>query len=309
MKQLQVPIDNEMNAILKLDPSFRFTFSNDDLSEYRKGFVNWHKQPTVEISVVREGAVDVYLLKQKKTVTAGNGFCILPGYLHSICPSAVDGTAKYYTMVFHPEILYGFHGSYFEKAYYRPFTDSAVPLFLFHNRDEWVKEILIKLEWIAGHCLERWDSDPPTPSSSEIRLKTQHYLQDIWVCFAKHLSLEEKTAALADTRKIYDLIAYLHEHYSEKFSLTALSESVFMSRNECCRYFKQVMHMTITEYLLEHRLSKAAELLKASGLSVTEIAEQTGFSDVSYFIKKFRQKTGMTPKFYTGKLCGNKPSE
>lgn len=74
MKQLQVPIDNEMNALERLDPSFRFTFSNDDLSEYHKGFVNWHKQTSVEISVVCEGAVDVYVLKQKKTVSAGGCF-------------------------------------------------------------------------------------------------------------------------------------------------------------------------------------------------------------------------------------------
>ena len=71
-----------------------------------------------------------------------------------------------------------------------------------------------------------------------------------------------------------------------------------MSRNECCRYFKQMMNMTITEYLLEYRLSKAAELLETSGLSITEIAEKTGFCDVSYFIKKFKEKTGITPSTY-----------
>lgn len=51
-----------------------------------------------------------------------------------------------------------------------------------------------------------------------------------------------------------------------------------MSRNECCWYFKQMMNMTITEYLLEYRLSKAAELLETSGLSISEIAWKTGFA-------------------------------
>lgn len=71
-----------------------------------------------------------------------------------------------------------------------------------------------------------------------------------------------------------------------------------MSRNECCRYFRHMMNMTITEYLLEYRLTKAAALLEVSDLSITEIAEQTGFCDVSYFIKMFRRKTGITPKAY-----------
>ena len=97
---------------------------------------------------------------------------------------------------------------------------------------------------------------------------------------------------------IKNSLAYIHEHYQEKFSLAALADHVSMSRNECCRYFKQMMNMTITEYLLEYRLSKAAALLETSGLSITEIAEQTGFCDVSYFIKMFRRKTGITPKAY-----------
>lgn len=308
MNQLQVPTDDEMNAIAVFDPAFRFTFSRDDLSEYHKGFVNWHKQPTIEISVVCEGAVDVYVLKQKKTVTAGDAFCIMPGCLHSICPVAGYETAKYFTLIFHPEILYGYHGSYFENAYYSPFADRGMQLFLFHVQDEWTKAIFSKLEWIADHCAERWDNIPPTASPPEIRLEIQHCLQDIWVQFAKHLLQEGTDTSFAHTRKIYNLIGYLHEHYAEKFSLTALAESVFMSRNECCRYFKQAMHMTITEYLLEYRLSKAAELLGTSGLSITEIAEQTGFCDVSYFIKMFRRKTGMTPKTYAGKVGRNNAS-
>lgn len=239
----------------------------DDLSEYHKGFVNWHKQKTVEISVVCEGAVDVYVPKQKKTVTAGDGFCVMPGCLHSICAAAGQETAKYYTLIFHPEILCGHHGSYFENAYYRPLADRGVPLFLLRAQDEWTKEVFSKLEWIAEHCVERWNVIPPIASPPEIRLEIQHCLQSVWARFADCLSREKTEISFTHTKKIYDLVGYLHAHYTEKFSLTALAESVFMSRNECCRYFKQTMHMTITEYLLEYRLSKAAELLETSGLS------------------------------------------
>lgn len=100
------------------------------------------------------------------------------------------------------------------------------------------------------------------------------------------------------------MVTWLHMHYQEKFSLTLLAQNMSMSRNECCRYFKHMMNMTITEYLLEYRLSKAAALLESSELSITEIAGQTGFCDVSYFIKMFRHKTGITPKAYTKKLKG-----
>ena len=94
MTNRQVPIDMEMNAIVQFDPSFRFILSRDDLSEYNKGFVNWHKQPTIEVSVVYDGAVNVYVLEQEQTVTTGNGFFILPGFLHSICPAPGYETAN-----------------------------------------------------------------------------------------------------------------------------------------------------------------------------------------------------------------------
>ena len=290
MEKRQVPIDQEMNALVAYDEAFRFILSRDDLSEYNKGFVNWHKQPTIEISVICEGAVNVYVLEYEQTVAAGDGFCIMPGFLHSIRPAPGYKTAKYFTLIFHPEILYGSHGSYYEEAYYRPIVDCNTPYFVFRGRDAWTKEIFPKLMWVGDHC-------PDT--SPAFRLKTQHILQDVWALFAANLLDQTKPSLAArDTRKILNLIAYLHEHYQEKFSLAALADHVSMSRNECCRYFKQMMNMTITEYLLEYRLSKAAALLETSGLSITEIAEQTGFCDVSYFIKMFRRKTGITPKAY-----------
>lgn len=285
-----MPIDQEMNAIVTYDESFRCILSQDDLSEYNKGFVNWHKQPTIEISIIYEGAVHVYVLEHEQTVTAGDGFFIMPGFLHSIRPAPGYESAKYFTLIFYPEILYGIRGSYYEQAYYRPVADCNAPLFLFSGHDAWAEGIFPKLKWVADH----WsDADPA------FRLKTQHTLQDTWALFAANLlDHMQPSSAAHDTRRILNLVDYLHEHYQEKFSLAALAESVSMSRNECCRYFKLMMNMTITEYLLEYRLTKAAALLESSGLSVTEIAEQTGFCDVSYFIKAFRRKTGITPKAY-----------
>lgn len=295
MVNRQVPTDKEMNAVVEFDSSFRFMLSLDDLSEYNKGFVNWHKQPTIEISVVYDGAVNVYVLEKERTVPAGNGFFILPGFLHSIRPAPGYETAKYFTLIFHPEILYGFHGSYYEKAYYSPFLDKNVPLYLLCSDDVWTEEAFQKLRWIANHSAEN------TPA---IRLKIQHVLQEVWALFAEKLPNENQETKTQHTRKIFDLINYLNENYSEKFSLSELADSVSMSRNECCRYFKQMMNMTITEYLLEYRLSKAAELLETSGLSISEIAGKTGFCDVSYFIKKFKEKTGVTPSAYRNHRIG-----
>lgn len=49
---------------------------------------------------------------------------------------------------------------------------------------------------------------------------------------------------------------------------------------------------------MEVRLAKAADLLAQTGLSVGEIASRTGFNQQSYFGKRFKEKTGMTPLEY-----------
>lgn len=58
------------------------------------------------------------------------------------------------------------------------------------------------------------------------------------------------------------------------------------------------MDMGFTEYLNDYRLSMAARLLAASGLSVLEIATRTGFDNLSYFNRLFKRKYRQTPGEY-----------
>ena len=295
MEKRSVPVDLELNAIIEYDKNFRFFLSDDKLNEYSKGFVNWHKQPSIEISIVCEGAVDIYVLERVQTVKSGDGFCILPGYLHSIQPAAGCDNAHYFTLIFYPEILYGQQGSFFDAAYYQPLVQKKIPFFTFDGTEWWVSAVCEKLRWVFEHY-------PDT--SPEFRLKTQRILQDVWISFAANVSLDDMfTSKQKNTRKILDLLEYLHTHYQDKIVLQEMADHASMSKGECCRYFKKMMHMTITEYLLEYRLTKAAELLETTALNITEIADRTGFCDVSYFIKKFHQKLGITPKAYADLRC------
>lgn len=282
MSKLQIPTDSELNALVPYDETFRFFLSKDNLEEYDKGFVNWHKQPSIEISIVYEGAVSVNVLEHEQIVSAGDGFFIMPNYLHSIRSASSFKNAKYYTLIFYPEILYGVKGSYYDKAYYQPIEDCNAPLFTFSHHAVWTNEIFDKFKWI----IENYSDSKP-----ESRLKVQHFLQDMWALFATHLPCSAKSSISShNSRKIMLLIHYLHEHYREKFSLDSLSAHMSMSRNECCRYFKKMMNMTISDYLLEYRLSKATTLLSSSEHNITEIAELTGFCDSSFFIKMFKEK-------------------
>ena len=83
-------------------------------------------------------------------------------------------------------------------------------------------------------------------------LWVQRSLQDMWILLADQLFSQRPAAySRRDNRRIHQMIEYLHQHYSEKFSLSSMAASVSVSRGECSRFFKKMMHMTISDYLLE----------------------------------------------------------
>jgi AraC-like DNA-binding protein len=62
------------------------------------------------------------------------------------------------------------------------------------------------------------------------------------------------------------------------------------------RFFSRYLGRGFAEYLLLTRLKKAAMLLSQTDKSITDIAMETGFSTASYFIQRFKEYQGMTPK-------------
>ena len=65
-----------------------------------------------------------------------------------------------------------------------------------------------------------------------------------------------------------------------------------------CHTFREKTGMTLSEYVLEKRLSKAESMLRKGVRPVGEIALELGFSSVSYFCSVFNKKYGMSPLAY-----------
>lgn len=74
-----------------------------------------------------------------------------------------------------------------------------------------------------------------------------------------------------------------------------LSGLVHLSEGYFCNVFKETMGMTATEYINGLRVKRAADLLTATDMSVTEAALCSGFSDLNYFSRVFKKQMGVTP--------------
>jgi ribose transport system ATP-binding protein len=92
------------------------------------------------------------------------------------------------------------------------------------------------------------------------------------------------------------LFDHINAHTAERLSVSAAARMVGMSAPQFMKLFKQVAGMTLVAYLNHARLANAARLLRETTRSIAEIASDTGFSDQSYFDKRFKRAFGRTPK-------------
>lgn len=292
MGNIVVPVDDRLYSTLKIGiDTFPFMLFHDDLSNFARGFVNWHKQNEIEISYILEGSVRSCLLSEEHLLHAGDSFIILPGTLHSIQPVASE-PGKYFTLIFDPCLLTGFSGSFFEQNLYSPVLSSVKGYHRIHFNPD-----TPSCSKIREHLFYIYDHE--SPADDQARIDIQRRLQDIWLLLIKDVF--PQSASSDDRRedsRILSMIEYLRAHYAEKFSLDAIAEHHHISRGECCRHFKKMMGMTITEYLLDYRLSKAAQWLTLTRMSITNIAHDAGFHSASNFSEAFKKKTGQTPSEY-----------
>ena len=68
-----------------------------------------------------------------------------------------------------------------------------------------------------------------------------------------------------------------------------------LSRRQFDELFKKRFHKTPARYIMLEKIEYAKQLLQMPHLSIMEVAERCGFSDVYYFSKVFKKETGTTP--------------
>ena len=118
----------------------------------------------------------------------------------------------------------------------------------------------------------------------------------------QHMLLPTKEVlSPADTKKIErykSVISYIETHYSTPVSLEQMAHTISCNSQYLCRFFKEISGVTPTQYLINYRVEQACTRLLTSSQSVTEVALDCGFDNISYFIRKFKELKGCTPKEY-----------
>lgn len=93
---------------------------------------------------------------------------------------------------------------------------------------------------------------------------------------------------------------YLDRHFAEDLTLEDVAAVAGFSKFHFSRTFKQLSGSNFYEYLCHRRIKSSESLLMQPGMSISQIALQSGFSSVSTFNRTFKKMKGCTPTQYRG---------
>ncbi|SFI75506.1 AraC-type DNA-binding protein [Treponema bryantii] len=157
------------------------------------------------------------------------------------------------------------------------------------------ESLMVRLEKIASM---KKDSE-----GMEVILRS--VLLDI-IAYAIETEQYERFSQIIDNEKrnisaIDNALHYIRENYSENLSLGIILQLTNYSKSHFIRLFKECTGMNVSEYINKYRIEKACLDLIYTNNNITEIATASGFNNIQYFSRKFKEYMKCTPKQYQKK--------
>ncbi|QGQ94067.1 AraC family transcriptional regulator [Paenibacillus psychroresistens] len=250
-------------------------WSNQDKMIRKQGYADFHWIQTIsgQGELVTEG--------QTFTVNQGQGMLLFPDIAHTYYATKEPWEVSWVTFngKYARSILRAFH---WENSQILTISN---PLRLLHKMDVIYsltnsKDTMDSLD-ASSKIYEVLLDLHVFGSASEVRSKQQHI---------EHLS---------------PVLNYIDDQYAQPIALSDLASLLSVSPQHVCVLFQQTLGMRPFEYITKQRLRKAKELLlKQTEMEISQIAQNVGYSDASYFIKLFKQQEGLTPKVFRSTHIG-----
>lgn len=252
--------------------------------------MHWHDE--MEIAMIREGSATYHIDLQSYEISRGDIILLPPHTLHGVS-QIVDHTMSSDSYVFHLNLLGYGSADVCSIHYLQPvYTHEFHVPFIISPQTEGYEE-LADCFFLIRQC------DQTREFPYELKLKS--LLLDFFHLLFHHNIIQPEVCSrdnLEITGKIKTILQYIQESYMEQITISTLASLCHFSEYHFMRFFKKYVGITCIEYINHCRLNKAARLLKEGDLPVSTIALETGFNNISYFNRQFRQKFQMTPGEY-----------
>lgn len=129
------------------------------------------------------------------------------------------------------------------------------------------------------------------------RTLLKSYFLELAVILSRLYEFDESPQS-EDIINLAKAAAYIETHFAESIDVAQLAQLSHYSERHFLRLFTQTYKATPTEYITNLRINHACILLKDKKCSVSEAAIHCGYTNVNYFSRVFRKKTGLSPTEY-----------
>ena len=100
---------------------------------------------------------------------------------------------------------------------------------------------------------------------------------------------------------IKEAIAYIDANYQYDISIQDISDACGLNRSYFGRLFKETMSLSPQQFLIQYRMTKAAQLLKGSRIPVAEVGIAVGYENQLHFSRAFKSVFDISPSEYRKK--------
>lgn len=143
------------------------------------------------------------------------------------------------------------------------------------------------------------------------KMTLQSHACSVIAILSKYRQGQEQTArnAFAHQKTLLMIDQYMREHLSEPLSLPVLAKQCNLDPTYFHKLYTAAFGKTPAQRLLHFRIKAAQVGLLSGNTSLSDLAEECGFSSQTYFCYKFRQATGMTPTQYRDEMLSKQKTE
>ena len=119
-------------------------------------------------------------------------------------------------------------------------------------------------------------------------------LSELYNLLSKFEEIYEKKYTTRDNR-MQSARDFMNLHFKEADCIEKASQQYGLTRRRFNDLFKQHFHTTPKQYIIDYKVNLAKNIMSEEALSMAEIAELCGFSDIYHLSKCFKKTTGQTP--------------
>lgn len=150
----------------------------------------------------------------------------------------------------------------------------------------------------VNKCFEEMIQATNSEKSSDLRLQSLLYL--FLATIIDEAVLDQSLEETKTNKSIYinKAIDFIHINYSRKIRVSEVAKFIGLDRKYISKLFKDIVGVTIQDYLISFRINKAKEMMKDKKLSIGDISRSVGYDNPLIFSKIFKKVNGMSPSKY-----------